>query len=356
MQEVKKICEDGFYLGKKDINIDGLAFISLKLALKSYFATYQTMKYSLHMFEQNEEEKKRSLPPYGSAYCELCSETIIHFHHFFELIFKEILRSENILLSIDIKSDNHEILYDLITNNTIADEDLEKIHELEFSTTLNRLMRLIKRRNFGGGKFDFMMDSEDTLKQLNILRNRLLHRGVYILSYTALDKLVGYYILPLVNQIAQLPQYKAFNNRWKYENLSCGYDPVKEIINNVKENYDMSKVAFLKELGRGAYNIKTGFLFEQLEKYKYEKTAKLFEKENNISHITKCPVCGLNTLMVYDDVVTDDYDESTYSFAKAWRHTWKVECVNCNFNISNDLKNPKEYGLNIADYWEVQDL
>lgn len=363
MSDIKKIVEDGFYLDSQRERLSGLAALSLKIALKSYFSTYQSMKYSLHVFDSEDASKEVINESHSKEYCEQSSEAIIHFHHFFELVCKEILRNENPLLAVDA-SNKHEIFDKLLKGEMVTEKDQEGLKSIEFSLTIERLCELIKKRNMGSGSLDFFINSKGFLNELNVLRNRLLHRGVYILNYPAFDNLVGKFILPLVKDILNLPQYKDLTHLWKYKSLSCGIDPIDEIISDFNTNeYDITKIAFLKELGRSAYNNQIIQASEGIYKLfnveiikRFEKMAKTQVDESNISHITECPVCGLNTLIVYDDIEADDYDDQKGTYEKVWWYTWQVECISCTFEVNNHLKNPSKYGLNIPDYWEGKEL
>ncbi|WP_394897805.1 hypothetical protein [Clostridium butyricum] len=363
MSCIKKIVEEGFFLNEQEGRLSGLAMLSLKIALKSYFSTYESMKYFLHYFESEHVSEEIINTIHSEEYCEQSSEAIIHFHHFFELVCKEILRSEDPLLAVDA-SNKHVIFHKLLKKEEVTEKEQEGLKSIEFSVTIERLCELIKKRNMGSGSLDFFVNSKDILKELNILRNRLLHRGVYILRYPAFDNLVGKFLLPLVNDILNLPEYKDLTHLWKYKSLNCGVDPIDEIVSDFKTNkYDITKIAFLKELGRSAYNNqimlqdKSIFKFIDAEKIsRFEKMAQTQINEANINSITDCPVCGLNTLIVYDDIEADDYDEETGIYSTAWRYTWQVKCISCTFEVNHHLKNPSEYGFDIPDYWDGEKL
>ena len=101
MPEINKIVKEGFYLNNQSRRLTGLAMLSLKIALKSYFSTYQSMKYFLHIFDSVDVSEEVKNESHSKDYCQQSSEAIIHFHHFFELVCKEILRNENPLLAVD---------------------------------------------------------------------------------------------------------------------------------------------------------------------------------------------------------------------------------------------------------------
>ena len=84
--------KDGFNYDVKGDPDLGLAFVSLKVALKAYFSTYETIKHQLHMFEEEGEHDQETIDSnHNSSYCEACAETIIHFQHFAQCLDKVLL-------------------------------------------------------------------------------------------------------------------------------------------------------------------------------------------------------------------------------------------------------------------------
>lgn len=355
--DVTKIIHEGFFLGKKDHGPTSLAEVSLKIALKAYFSTYRSMDFLLKDILKKSNTKKTGFY-HTKEYCEQCCESIIHFHHFFELTLKDILRDENPLL-VEDASKKPEILYKMLKGKTISEDDHEKLKSIEFDTTLNRLCTLIKGQNLGAGSLDFLVSSRQILDSLNTLRNRLLHRGIYILSYSAFDLFIGKYILPLVITITQI------NSKfdWKYNVLKCGIDPLEEIINEFKnDSYNLFKIAYLKELGRSAYmnnvsndNSKSISFFDQPKIEQLEEMSNSLQGSSNVNEIAECPVCGLKTLIIYDDVEFEDYDDATNSFSNPYNFTWQARCVNCTFEINSfSLENASKYHLHLPDYWKAE--
>ena len=359
---VEKIAEDGFSLVDRNHKLKNLAMLSLKIALQAYFSTYRSMGHFLHLFGSKKKQHTQATIDHNHTYeyCQYCAETIIHFQHFAELVCKDFLRAEHPLLAIDA-SRRPVILHKLLKKKAVSERDLEGVHTVEFSETLNRLCALIKDRKLGAGRLDFIVSARPFLSKLNVLRNREWHRGAFILRYPALDKLVAEHMLPFVVQVTSLKEYASLSYFWKYKKLSRGMDPIQEIIATCKRGrLNIGKVALLKELGRAAYDnpLHNNPITEYFDK-KHKKRAKHLadlEMQAGGADVKECPVCGVESLVVFDDVEYDDPDEESGRWNRAVRYTYEVKCMCCTFEIDNHLKNPKKYGLALDDYWQAKEL
>ena len=253
MTDINKIANNGFTLPERGGAVKGLALLSLKIALKSFFSTYQTMKYRLGIFDTKNIEDQEIDFNHSSSYCEVCTEVVVHFQHFAELVCKDFLRADHDLLAVDA-SDRPVVLHKLLKGDPVSSTDLEGLKSIESWVTLQRLCKLIKARRVGSDQFDFVLQARQWLQKLNKLRNRLWHRGIFILRYPALDNLVGEYVLPFVENVVALPEYSGLQGLWKYKNLRCGIDPIEFIKKEFRNGkYELGKIAYLKELGRAAY-------------------------------------------------------------------------------------------------------
>lgn len=348
---------DGFKLSGAAHGIKDIAAISLKIAINAYFSTYRAIIYNFNQIEnpgnyrQTEEQLDRT---YFNPYYEAYAETITHFHHFIELTLKRVLQSKHELLLGEI---NDPVMLYKILNNQISQEDIEKsnLKAVSYKDTLNRICDLIKEDIISKSDFQFILDSKTWLNELGVLRNKLLHRGMFILRYKALDELVGKFILPFTMKIADAFKDEIPERYWKYKKIDCGIDPIPEIINVFQNgSYDMGKVAFLKELGRAAYSndIPDGFI----EKFHRKEYINVYEKaaldfKLGVSEISKCPVCGINTLTIYEESDGDQEEDGSYS--SWWTYIWQVRCIHCGFEIHHEIKNPSVYGYKIEDwFWE----
>ncbi|MEH6451191.1 MAG: hypothetical protein V7765_21175 [Oleispira sp.] len=84
----------GFKYQLQDNESLGAAFITLRLALKSWFCTHEPERYpSYNRLWANGGVGSQA--EHSREYCELYVQTVVHLQHFCELIFQNILRSEN---------------------------------------------------------------------------------------------------------------------------------------------------------------------------------------------------------------------------------------------------------------------
>lgn len=362
MPDINTLVTHGFTLPGRGGTLADLALLSLNVALRAFFLTYNTMKYGLHMFDSETSIDQETIDfNHPLSYCQACAETLIHFQHFAELVCKEFLRRDHALLAVDASS-WPVILHKLLKGEQVDPEDMEGLKSIEFSEAFDRLSKLINNGRIGGGRLDFIVRAKDVLQNLNAVRNRLWHRGVFILRYPALDELIGKFILPLVENVISLQEYTGLERFWKYRDLHCGIDPFEEIIREFRRTqYDLGKVAFLKELGRAAYEnpiVNDPHLeyFNKQYRRRAKRAASAELGEPNISDVRRCPVCGVDSLVVYDDVETEGEDPLTGTYIRAFRYTWQVKCLCCTFEINHHLKNPSEYGFQIDDYWRGEEL
>ena len=346
--------EDGFVINQQRSDINDLAVLSLRISIKSYFSTYNVMKYTFSGL-RNEIE-----PNYFSEYYECYCDAIVHFQHFVELAIKQVLRNEHELLALNA-NDKPVLLYKLLKQEPLTDNDYEKLHSIEFSESLKRLQALIKEGKIADSNLRVYITYADVLSRLNNLRNRIWHRGAFIVRYKALDQLFIRYLLPLAIDIISHPNYSNVQKFWMYPSLKCGIDPIKELIIEGESNgYNICKVALLKELGRASYSNPIIQVpgFEDLadsDKKKFEGRAKSEKLNGDVDDVCKCPVCGCDTLVVYKEVeeqflgVPDTQEEICTGMIE---YTWQAVCTCCSFEITNDLGNPSDYGMTkIRDLW-----
>lgn len=393
MNEVQQVTSNGFRLtGESDLD---LAFLSLRIALKAYFSTYSV---SRNRFNPNDPELDELLEG-NLKYCEACAETIVHFQHFFELIIKDILRSDHFLLAV--RANKYPvILHKILHNQELTSEEEQRVQSVEFSEALDNICSLINSNQLQCCQdVQFIVDNKNTLKELNTLRNKVWHRGAFFLYYTKLDEFIGKFVLPVIETATQLPKYQDIGVLWKYKNTECAIDPIKAICNEYRSNLSVSigKIALLKEIGRAAYNnplsdkkkleqrrderIKN--IEERIKEYEnrsetipkalliskgmadmryrmetqfdtpyVEKAKKIacHEAAENYSEIKPCPVCGVNSLVLNDisDSIQDSDTGEEVSYS--WVDSAKCEC--CTFEIDSKLE-IKDYNITIDNYWTV---
>jgi hypothetical protein len=359
---LKAIIEDGFNFDTKGSDSVDLALISLRTALYAYFSTYQSFRYRLHVFSHPNSQEDLDFN-HSNDYCERCADCIVHFQHFAELVCKSFLRRDHPLLS-DIASGKPSIVHKLLHGQTLSTEEEAGVQSIEFSVALERLSKLVKDeqlRDFADAKF--ILNYQETLEQLNKLRNRVWHRGLYILRYQALDKFVGKFILPFVQEVLSHPHYASSRHLALYAPTSCQIDPIAEIIKHfTSEPYNIKKVAFLKELGRAAYDnpiavrgkpseSMKGFLpnFFTPDRKRAEKIAKTLAQAGD--EIDICPACGIKSLIILEEM--ESYTEDDGETEHMYTYTHTAECANCGLHINaQDTLNASDYGFSgLRDYW-----
>ena len=105
--------------------------------------------------------------------------------HFTELFIKEALRKEHPLLANEASS-KPVILYKLLKREPIEPSELEGINTIEFSDAFKRFIMLLDEGKIKDKKLRFVKNYKEPLERLNYLRNRMWHRGTFVLRYPAL--------------------------------------------------------------------------------------------------------------------------------------------------------------------------
>jgi hypothetical protein len=364
-----RLTNQGFSLDQLKKNELSIAFLSLRSAFRAWFSTYECFRWQLHIADPEywTSELSKDTPAseikytrqydHPTSYFEQYSETIFHFQHFIELVIKDILRKENELLVSDAAR-YPSILWKLTKNEEISEEERQKLYSVEFNEALERIVDYIANNNIDNAKYGFLADGKLILKKLNLLRNRLVHRGTFVLPYASLDEFIGKYLLPLLIAITELPEYKKHDNFWKYESLKCGIDPINSIYEEFQvAKVNFGKVAFLKELGRAAFRSpipKHGLTIDDDGGRSRAELLASKEAENSRSEVLDvltCPVCGSKSLARFFDVEIENPETGD-----GWLFTYDVQCFCCTFELTNSLKNAKDYGLELEDYWVKKDL
>lgn len=364
MADLKEIVNDGIVLKDSARSNDlDIAFSSLGIALESYFSTYQACKFQLSSIERGYNSLEEEQFNYTSSYYKSCVETIIHFQHFFELSCKKILKDEHPLLS-DVASTTPLVLHKLLKGGSLSGEDESSLRSIEFSEALKRLNVLIKNEKIPDfNNLKFITSHTPVLEAVNGLRNRIWHRGLFVLRYKSLDELICKHILPLVRNFISLDGFSEGENIWMYKHLDCGLNPIDELISEYTNNpnANLRKVAFLKELGRAAY--KNPLIvrhsgsalrdFASLHNNEFisraEKLADAMEKKGGEVR-KRCPVCAVNSLIISreSEVECDENDTVTNSY----EFTYQVNCECCELSLYSGFENASSYGFNnIEDYW-----
>lgn len=341
------------------------SLLSLRIALESYFSTYQAMRYYVPSLKDSSRQEELD---YTSHYYILYVETMVHFHHFFELICKKILASEHPIFALST-TDKPLILRKLVNNIQLDQQEIDSVKSIEMSETLKRLAVLLDEpSSIIAQKYAFLKNHMKALGELNDFRNRILHRGRYVLSYEKFDLFIGSKILSIIQMITDLPILKEFDKIWKYAIPKCGIDPIKELVIIFKtSNPKWQKIALLKEIGRASY--KNPLKVKSKEKQEHitplvsldeianerhliraHSKAEAVLKSENVPYYT-CPICGVDTLSVYFDQ-TFDTDKETGEMMNISSFPYDSECHCCSFEPSCAIWAKKVHGYDGLEVFE----
>lgn len=355
MDSLQALISDGFLLPEQPGPLEDVAALSLRTALRSYFATYQAIRPQLQtVLDKPDAEQKYRV--YTHDYYERVTETVLHLQHFFELICKSVLRRHHPLLA-DQGSTNPVVLYRLLTGETLSPEEQAQIKSLEFSESFERLEKLVKAQIVTDADAQILVNNAQCLKLINQLRNRLWHRGAFVLRYRSFDLLVSRHVIPVIRGLLALPAHADCASIASSTPLHCGLEVMAAIEAEASiAQPDLTKIAFLKELGRAAYQnpLHVGRFADYLNKNVIGRAERAAAAEREAFAVRQCPVCGLRSLIVFDEVY---HPEEGHSGERPVQLTIAVQCYCCSLDLHRDTKNASAYGLpGIEDYWTEQEL
>ncbi|WP_151735440.1 hypothetical protein [Paenibacillus tengchongensis] len=336
-------------------NTTDSAIASLRIALKSYFETYSVIhRYSMSLtqpFEGNNRKWELNAAE-DLEYQEKYMQTIFHFHHFIELVTKDVLRMENPLYAMKINTDDLETIKKIQTGEQLEDTT----HSIEFTSAIKRVtslkgidppLSLTELFNKEGVK-------KNSLDVLNQLRNQAWHRGIYVLTYSELDQFIIGNILPLVYEIINTTQYKGILDLiFLYKKPLFGeLDIIQSLVRlSGEEDINYSKIAFYKAVGLVCLNYRkphrTTRLHGVISTIKAE--AMVSGSFHNADERRKCMVCGEESLILFKE---GDYapDEDDGEITE-WEYIYKAECQECGLLLYNDVGEPESYGVKSPKLW-----
>lgn len=353
MNQIKRIVQNGYKCDGYNPDLE-LAFISLKIALIAYASTYKEFQHDFPLILLDKETDYTKISK-NKKYQILYTETIIHFQHFFELTLKHFLRNSHPLLSDKIPYDNSLLLYKILNRQELSHDESMRLESIEFGETIKRIKTL--RNQISDIEILNLMESDLTaLSELNSLRNRIWHRGIFILNYDALDEFICGFIFPILKKILNIELFKSAETEWKYQRLACSLDPLNELFElSSSQKIDIGKLSMLKELCRSAYNnpltmdnIDNEYIHDcenHLQREKYVELANIIVSATS-GFVTECPVCKTGSLVNYIDYEGGIDTEKNIEY-----YTDRVSCTCCDFSLVRGFKNASEYNFNgIPDF------
>lgn len=354
--------EHGRMIGKvkNKENVTKSALASLRLAIKSYFKTYQVASEKGVVKDMFIDEvdafyefsmERIDMFCDNTDYQEVYLQCIFHFHHFFELLLKDVLASVHPKLAHKVKldGDNSAIILDILLNKNPL--DLTEDNTAEFMTSLNRVINLMKLND---GTIPIISkivnDNKQTLVDLNQLRNRVWHKGVYLLRINELDQFISQNVLPLAIRCLKFSNYNELESYWKYKEASLLLDPITEIIRSGQGRIDYKRIAFFKACGLACYTMPAWeFDVDQVE----ERAHAIVNAIPDMDVVT-CFVCNKKTLLVSTETDFDTDEEGAP--VSIWVKSIAAECLNCSLKILPDIGEPQSHGVDCNVIWKLEDV
>ena len=340
---LENLFKDGYYLNDvSDGNVKSLAGFSLSNAMRAYFRTSVDLDYLRNAESINQSMTQESKDKHHSgSYATDASDAITHYHHFLELYLKDILVQEHKLMAYDA-SKKPSILYKLVKGKQVSDDEIESLKMIEFGEAIERIAVLLREKKLDQ-KYAFLSAYIDVMKRVNTLRNRITHRGAFILRSQALDELFGVYLIPLAKQILPISDFSTVL-KWDFNLCNNNIDPYGTIVNEYKQTYpNMVNVHLMKLVGNAAYNNEIN---PDMDKFLHLINEEKREKAENMavaeerylqSERTKCPVCGCQTLVsVKDDYEETDENDNTID---SQQYVESVHCHQCGFELRSWMLN-----------------
>lgn len=342
-RNLDRLFKDGYYLNDvSDGYVKSLAGFSLSNAMRAYFRTSVDLEYLKNAESINQSMSQESKDKHHSgSYATDASDAITHYHHFLELYLKDVLEQEHKLMAYDA-SKKPRILYKLVKGEHVNDDEIESLKMIEFSEAIDRIDVLLHDNKLDQ-KYAFLAGYIEVMKKVNTLRNRITHRGAFILRSQALDELFGVYLIPLAMKILPISDFSTVL-KWNFNLCNNNIDPYGTIVSEYQQTCpNLLNVHLMKLVGNAAYNNDINPDLESVLHQFYEEKREKAEKMAGAEEMylqgerTKCPVCGCETLVsVKDDYEETDENDNTIDYHQ---YVESVHCHQCGFELKSWLLN-----------------
>ena len=357
--ETLKKDSSNYYLLDNNYKKDA-AYYSLIIGLTEYFDTYHPDKLNNNDDAQNITEINNKYEN-GSDYTKNVINIFIHLQHFLELQVKKELDSINLLMSSRI---NDPIILEKVLNNkNLSDEEIAKCYSVEMSDAIKRLCDLVKEGVLTTPSSKVLSANRPTIDFVTYMRNKIMHRGKYILKYCELDLVMSQHVLVLFKELLSLPNYLKYNKLLNGQSITALIDPIIQA--GAKSSVDYSEIALYKAFAKAKSNDKyeERYYFSTDELAKWTKKIQTDYSHENIGveQYVKCPCCNKDTLAVifdYSDIeeVFDEIgDEQVgvtviHGFYPTDYEQKLVSCANCGFALSKFIAELEHYDKKYASY------
>lgn len=350
MKNLDELIKDGFFVSEVRRNRGNIADHFLVESLRAFFSTAEDLDWYL----SSKIDEKASKEILVGSYARNACNAITQFQHFFELFLKDILLEHNKLLVYDA-SQKPELLIKLINGEKVLNSELEKMHFIECSEAILRIKALHK-----SGKLDsnylFVANYIDLFEKLNALRNRIAHRGAFIITPPALNEVFGRFVFPFINELENVKGYGNLR-LWSFNLKTRELNPFEAISKDYFNGLvDENKIHLYKLIGAASYKNKIDFDLDEVFsvindeiREQAESIAQTLADRNRTVEAIECPICGCNSFVREMDcyVGEDEYGNEITSEP----YVYRISCGQCGFHIENWLLSKlKEFNIPMLDY------
>jgi hypothetical protein len=352
MKSLDDLIKDGFYVSEATNNRGNIADYSLLGSLRSFFSTSEDLDWYLSQqdWKSIHDDSKEILV--GSYARDACN-AITQFQHFFELFLKDILLEQNKLLVYDA-SQKPDLLLKLIDGERISNTELEKMHLIECRETILRIKAMCKANKLAS-QYLFIANYFDLFEKLNVLRNRIAHRGAFIINPSALNEIFGRYVFPFINELEGINGYENIKS-WAFNLKTQELNPFEAITKEyLNEGVDENKIHLFKLIGAAAYSNKIDFDLDQHfsiindEIRDQAKSSAITLAEQNMTDVVDCPVCGCKSFVREMDCYVGEDEFGNEAISEPY--VFRISCGQCGFHINNWLMNKlKDMDVPMPDY------
>lgn len=223
----------------------------------------------------------------------------------------------------------------------ILEEDYENLYCIEFTDALKITCDLIDT-NLIDSKYSFINSGKNVLKALNTFRNRILHKGIYLLKYRALDDFICTHLLPIVKESIKVSNW---NINLQAPDKIDNFDIIEELVKlGQQKTVDYGAIALIKEIGRALLNLPLSSECGQIQHHAILSVYEIpyFNPGYYGSRsYTACPICSNETFVYFiKDCIDDIYN---YKYAK---------CLCCDFEVNEFIGKLEEAVLNGYILWK----
>jgi hypothetical protein len=346
---------------------------SLRHAFGYYFNTFISNNTGYSLYAEGLYKQNVSILKYQKLDEDNTLLTLIAFERFFELFIKDVLARVNKKLTYTAaqkaKGGTEAIINQILTGAFMPKKNDGKPLSIAFREAITRFYDLIDLTKTKPGlnsvikrfsrilkKYAFL-DSQIhkvTFQYLNWYRDRILHNGNKLPSLWLLDYTVTQRVIPIIASLLQVEnKEKGFD--FFYFKTVTGID-ILEAFNNIKFEFKhlnsknhqhdcyikLHKIGHLKELGRANMNMNF-FVRKNQATYEYNykdpkgrgaRFALAEKSHSDFKKISKCPCCGVESLVLYQ-IISDDIFNEGQKVKIEW-----VKCYTCEYHLRYDTYEP----------------